>query len=79
MLDPQLIQPGTKMPTNFGGGVSPFAGDSRYPGDGFEHINLLVDFLFDSGTKNDRIELPKIEAAGESEEFEEGAAEEFEE
>ena len=78
MLDPQLIQPGTKMPTNFGGGVSPFEGDERYPGTGSDHINLLVDFLFDAGTKADRVPVPKIEAA-EAEEFEEGGeAEEFE-
>jgi hypothetical protein len=79
MLNPQLIQPGTKMPQNFGGGKSPFEGDERYPGDGYAHINLLVDFLFDSGTKADRVPVTKVEAAAESEEFEEGGeAEEFE-
>jgi hypothetical protein len=67
------------MPTNFVGGVSPLAGLERYPGDGMDHINLLVDFLFDAGTKNDRIPVPKIPAPSESEEFEEGGAEEFEE
>jgi len=76
MLEPQLIQPGTKMPQNFVDGVSPYAGDERYPGTGVEHINLLVDFLYDAGAKSDRMPLPKLMAAEESE-F--GEEEEFEE
>lgn len=71
MLEPQLIQPGTKMPQNFPNGKSPFEGDPDYPGTGLEHINLLVDYLYDAGTLGIRVPLPKIIVAEESEEFEE--------
>ncbi len=60
MLDPQVIQPGTKMPQNFPGGVSPFAGSEEYPGDAMDHINLLVDYLYDAGIKGARSPLIKI-------------------
>jgi hypothetical protein len=79
MLDPQAIQPGTKMPQNFGGGKSPYEGDPKYPGDGLDHINLLVDFLYDAGTKNDRIAQPKIPAPTEEEFLDEGEEEFFDE
>ncbi len=60
MLVPQLIQPGTKMPQNFPGGESPFAGSEEYPGTGEDHINLLVDYLYDAGVKGVRSPLTKI-------------------
>ncbi len=60
MLDPQVIQPGTKMPQNFPGGVSPFAGSKEYPGTAMDHINLLVDYLYDAGIKGARSPLNKI-------------------
>ena len=60
MLSPQLIQPGTKMPQNFSDGKSPFEGMEGYPGTGIDHINLLVDYLFDAGMKGARWPLPKI-------------------
>ncbi len=68
MLEPGVIQPGTKMPQNFAGGVSPFEGDSTYPGTGIDHINLLVDALFDGGQKSVRVPLLKISADEEPEE-----------
>lgn len=79
MLEPALMQPGTKMPQNFSGGVSPFADDPNYPGDSNDHINLLVDTLFDAGRKHVRFPLLKIIQAEESEDFddEEGAEEDF--
>ncbi len=82
MLEPQLIMPGTKMPQNFprpDGKTpkSPFEGDPRYEGDGVSHINLLVDYLFDAGTRGARVPLAKTIAPKESEAFDE--AEEFEE
>jgi mono/diheme cytochrome c family protein len=78
MLNPQLIQPGTKMPMNFPSGVSPFNDDAKYAGNK-DHIGLLVDFLYDAGTKNDRVPLPKLPAPSESEEFNEGGGGAFEE
>ena len=69
MLQPGWIEPGTKMPQNFADGQSPFAGDERYPGSGIDHINLLVDYLYDAGTRGTRAPLPKIIAADPSEEF----------
>ena len=75
MVNPQLIQPGTKMPQNFGEEKSPLAGSEKYPGAGRDHINLLVDFLYDAGTKNDRSPVPKLAAPSADEAFEE---EEFE-
>ncbi|RME36679.1 MAG: hypothetical protein D6788_11095 [Planctomycetota bacterium] len=74
MLEPQLIQPGTKMPQNFPGGVSPFEGDPTYPGTSTDHINLLVDFLYHAGATNTRAPLPKITVEEEGGEFEEGEA-----
>jgi len=81
MLEPQWIQPGTKMPQNFGGGKSPFEGDPNYPGTGLDHIDLLVDTLYDAGRSNLRVPLAKNEVKAPSqEEFDEsGGAEEFEE
>lgn len=76
MVNPQLIQPGTKMPQNFGGEKSPLEGNPKYPGTGQDHINLLVDYLFDAGTKNDRSPVPKLAAPKADEGFEE--EEEFE-
>ena len=76
MLEPQWIQPGTKMPQNFLKGVSPYAGDPKYPGTGVDHMNLLVDYLYDAGTKSTRVPLPKLAAPKAGDEFEE--AEEFE-
>lgn len=78
MLDPQLIQPGTKMPQNFPDGQSPFEGDPAYPGDGKDHIDLLVDYLYDAGTRGVRADLPKIVVVDEDDEFddEEGFDEE---
>lgn len=78
MLEPQLIQPGTKMPQNFSGGQSPFAGDERYPGSGRDHIELLVDYLFDAGQRNARVPLPKLLAPAAGEDFDEDGPEEFE-
>jgi len=71
MLIPGLIQPGTKMPQNFPNGRSPFEGDERHPGTGEDHINLLVDFLYDAGASGARAPLLKIIAAQESEAFDE--------
>jgi len=81
MSEPGLIQPGTKMPQNFAGGVSPYEGDPSYPGTSADHINLLVDVLYDAGQKNVRIPLDKIVVSDEVEEFEEdgGESEFFEE
>jgi len=82
MLEPQFIQPGTRMPQNFREGRSPFEGDEAYPGTGMDHINLLVDYLYDAGTLGLRAPLPKIVAGEESEEFDEDGEikeEEFEE
>lgn len=81
MLNPQWIQPGTKMPQNFPGGESPFAGDERYPGTGEQHIGMLVDYLYDAGVTGTRSPQPKLTAPAESDDFEEGGgeAEEFEE
>lgn len=83
MLNPQWIQPGTKMPMNFPMNedrepTSPFEGDEKYPGTGTDHINLLIDYLYDAGMRNARVPLPKLEAPAESDEFEEGGSEEFE-
>lgn len=79
MLNPHWIQPGTKMPQNFPGGESPFQGDPRYPGSGEDHINLLMDYLYDAGITGTRSPQPKLLAPAKSEEFDEnaGAAEEF--
>ncbi|MBI4719610.1 MAG: c-type cytochrome [Planctomycetes bacterium] len=75
MLEPQLIQPGTKMPQNFPEGKSPYEGDAKYPGTGADHINLLVDYLYDAGATNTRSPLPKIPAAAKAEEFDEEGGE----
>lgn len=79
MLNPGIIQPGTKMPQNFPGGVSPYEGDPDYPGTSADQINLLVDTLYDAGEKNVRVPLTKIVVTDEKEEFDEdsGGAEEF--
>ncbi len=87
MLNPQWIQPGTKMPMNFPLNddrepSSPYENDAKYPGTGRDHINLLIDFLYDAGTRNTRVPLPKLDAPAESEDFEEGGgkgAQEFKE
>jgi cytochrome c2 len=79
MLEPQWIQPGTKMPQNFRGGRSPFEGDPAYPGAGADHINLLVDSLYDAGAKNVRVPLQKIVVVEQPEDFEEGEQEFFDE
>ncbi len=71
MLEPNLIQPGTKMPQNFADGVSPYLDDPNYPGTSQDHIDLLVDFLFDAGQKGDRIPLPKLDAPSADEDFDE--------
>ena len=77
MLEPQLIQPGTKMPQNFADGVSPYEGDPNYVGlNSLDQMNLLVDYMFDAGARNSRIPLPKIEAVAADDEF--GEDEEFE-
>lgn len=78
MLEPGWIQPGTKMPQNFPGGTSPYEGDPNYPGTGADHINLLVDTLYDAGARNVRVPLEKITASDEDEEFDEDG-EEFDE
>ena len=57
------------MPQNFADGVSPYLGDEKYPGDSADHINLLVDFLYDAGTTNARAPLPKSVVADVSDEF----------
>ena len=80
MLEPQLIQPGTKMPQNFPDGVSPFAGDPDYPGTAHDHINMLVDFLYHAGATNARADLPKLMVGDDSEDFdddEEGFGDDF--
>ncbi|MEK6675257.1 MAG: hypothetical protein AABZ47_06330, partial [Planctomycetota bacterium] len=82
MLQPDWIQPGTKMPQNFLDGKSPYEGDSKYPGAGMDHVNLLVDFLYDAGTRGTRAPLVKSLAAKTSGEFDEDgkpAQEEFKE
>lgn len=71
MLIPGLIQPGTKMPQNFPDGKSPFEGDESYPGTSEDHINLLVDFLFDAGATSMRPPLQKLIAVDTSDEFDE--------
>ena len=71
MLEPALMQPGTKMPKNFSDGVSPFEGDPEYPGTGTDHINLLVDALYDAGAKSVRVPLLKIIVSEDEAEFEE--------
>ena len=71
MLEPQLIQPGTKMPQNFPDGQSPFADDPHYPGTGEDHINLLVDFMYEGGTKRVRLPLLKVVVTEEDDEFDE--------
>ncbi|MFQ5494027.1 MAG: hypothetical protein ACE5EX_01470, partial [Phycisphaerae bacterium] len=76
MLEPGWIQPGTKMPQNFAGGTSPFEGDPAYPGTGSDHINMLVDYLFQAGAVNERAPLPKIVLSDESDEIDEDAGEE---
>jgi hypothetical protein len=83
MLNPQWITPGTKMPMNFPVNdkkvpTSPYEGDPKYPGDGTEHIQLLIDYLYDAGTRNVRVPLPKLQPAAESQDFEEGGSQEFE-
>jgi len=79
MLGPQFIQPGTKMPQNFADGVSPYLGDDRYPGTSEDHINLLVDFLYDAGAKSARMPLKKLMAPSADEGFDEdeGGDEDF--
>lgn len=79
MLQPQWIQPGTKMPQNFPDGVSPFEGDSNYPGTAVDHINLLVDFLYHAGATNTRAEMAKLVVSEEEEAFEEVEGAEFDE
>lgn len=69
MLEPQWIQPGTKMPQNFPDGQSPFEGAPEYPGTSIDHVNLLVDFLYHAGATGTRAELMKIVVSDESEEF----------
>ncbi len=76
MLEPGWITPGTKMPQNFPKGVSPYQNDPKYEKAGSDHIDLLVDYLYDAGAKNARVPLPKNPAPADKEEFEE--AEEFE-
>ncbi len=71
MLGPRFIQPGTKMPLNFADGISPYLGDDRHPGTSEDHINLLVDYLYDAGAKNVRAPLLKIVAPSEDEGFDE--------
>ena len=71
MLEPQWIQPGTKMPQNFADGISPFQGDPSYPGTGIDHINLLVDYLYQAGATNTRSALPKLVVSAEEEDFDE--------
>ena len=78
MLNPGWMQPGTKMPQNFTGGVSPFVDSPEYPGTSEEHIDLLVDYLFDAGTRNARAPLLKIVRVAE-EEFDEGGFDDEEE
>lgn len=63
MLQPALIQPGTKMPQNFLGGKSPFEGDPAFPGTSEDHLNLIVDYLYDAGFRGARAPLPKTVAA----------------
>ena len=69
MLEPQWITPGTKMPQNFPGGISPFEGDPEYPGTAVDHINLLVDYLYYAGTANTRAPLAKVIVSDTVEEF----------
>ncbi|MHC5111809.1 MAG: c-type cytochrome [Planctomycetota bacterium] len=78
MLQPGLIQPGTKMPQNFADGKSPFEGDPDYPGTGMDHIDLLTDYVYEAGMKGARAPLPKIVVSAEEEEFDEDG-EEFDE
>lgn len=79
MLQPDWIQPGTKMPQNFLDKKSPFEGDPRYPGTGIDHINLLLDYLYDAGAQNTRAPLVKSVLKESAEEFEEGGAKKQEE
>ena len=71
MLQPMWIQPGTKMPQSFPDGISPFEGDEQYPGNGIDHINLLVDFLYHAGATGTRTPLPKLVAEEEGGDFDE--------
>ncbi len=77
MLMPGLMQPGTKMPQNFPDGQSPMAGDENFPGTGGDHVDLLVDYLFDAGATNTRAPLLKVIAVDTSDEF--GEDDEFDE
>lgn len=72
MLQPQWIQPGTKMPQNFVDGVSPFEGTDDYPGNGADHIRLLTDYVYEAGVRGKRLPLPKLVVI-EQEEFDEDA------
>lgn len=78
MLEPQLIQPGTKMPQNFADGKSPFEGDAKYPGTGKDHIELLVDTLYDSGRTSARAPLAKTVVQAQTDEFQEDSEGGFE-
>lgn len=79
MLQPGWIQPGTKMPQNFPGGRSPFEGMEEYPGTGMDHVELLTDYVYEAGTKGERVPLTKITVSTEDEEFFEGGFDEFDE
>ncbi len=78
MLEPNLIQPGTKMPQNFPDGKSPFEGDAKYPGTSGDHIQLLVDAIYDSGRTSGRAPLAKTVVKEQTEEFEEDSGGGFE-
>ncbi len=82
MLEPALIQPDTKMPQNFAGGVSPFLGDPAYPGTSTDHLELLADHLYEAGAMGLRAPLLKIVIDDSEEEFDEdgeGGDDEFDE
>lgn len=78
MLEPNLIQPGTKMPQNFPDGKSPFEGDAKYPGTSRDQMELLVDAIYDSGRTNARVPLVKTVVKEQTEEFQEDGGGGFE-
>ena len=71
MFQPSWIQPGTKMPQNFPDERSPFEGDPNYPGTGLDHVNLLVDTIYEAGTRGVRSPLVKSVVTEDTGEFDE--------
>jgi hypothetical protein len=67
LIGPGRIQPGTKMPVLWPGGVSYFADfpepdkselETAYGAGGMEQMKLITDFLFDAGRRNATLVQP---------------------